>query len=123
MNSSESNRPQFLLVLRQPHGGQPGPDELRLIMGRFTEWMKSISAKGNIVGTNGLKDTGAVLRGPRGASVSDGPFAESKEIIGGYVLITADSLVQAIEIARECPGLDYRMTVEVRPVNLMRDVS
>jgi hypothetical protein len=57
-----------------------------------------------------------VLRGSRGLSTTDGPFAESKEIVGGYVLVQASSLSEAIEMARDCPGLDYRMTVEVRPV-------
>ncbi len=80
------------------------------------EWMKNMSAKGVVVGTNGLDITGKVLRGPRGASVTDGPYPESKEIVGGYVLITADSMDQAVDIARDCPGLDYHMAVEVRAV-------
>ena len=81
-------------------------------------WMQGMSAKGMVVGTNGLEHTGKVLRGPRGAaaSISDGPYPESKEIVGGYVLIAADNLEQAVEAARDCPGLDYPMVVEVRPV-------
>ncbi len=81
-------------------------------------WMKSMSDKGMVVATNGLAHTGKVLRGPRGAAavVSDGPYPESKEIVGGYVLITAASLEEAVAAARECPGLDYPMAVEVRPV-------
>jgi len=90
-------------------------------MGRFTEWMASLSARGMVVGTNGLETTGTVLRGPRGASTTDGPFTESKEIVGGYVLISADNLDAAVEAARDCPGLDYRMAVEVRPVKLRRE--
>ncbi len=113
-----AEKPQFLLLLRQPHGSGPGPtpEEMKVIMGRFMEWMKGLSAKGMVVGTNGLESAGTVLRGPRGATVSDGPFAEAKEIIGGYVLIRADNLNEAVEAARDCPGLDYQMAVEVRPV-------
>ena len=85
-------------------------------MAKFMEWMKNMNAKGLVVGTNGLDITGKVLRGPRGASVTDGPYPESKEIVGGYVLITADSLDHAVDIARDCPGLDYHMVVEVRAV-------
>ena len=89
---------------------------MRHIMSRFTAWMEGLSAKGMVAGTNGLESTGMVLRGPRGASVTDGPYAEAKEIVGGYVLINADSLDRAIEAARDCPGLEYHLAVEVRPV-------
>jgi hypothetical protein len=48
--------------------------------------------------------------------VSDGPFAESKEAIGGYFLLDVASFDDAVVIARECPGLPYGVQVEVRPV-------
>jgi len=48
--------------------------------------------------------------------VSDGPFAESKEAIGGYFLLDVASLDDAVAIAQECPGLPYGIRVEVRPV-------
>ena len=112
---------QFLLLLRQPYEGPPpAPEELREIMGHFGRWMDGLRAKGAVVGTNGLEFGGKVLRGRRGVTMSDGPFAETKEIVGGYVLIKADTLAQAVEFARDCPGLDYRMSVEVRPVKTMR---
>ncbi|HVU34700.1 MAG TPA: YciI family protein [Opitutaceae bacterium] len=105
-----------MLLLRQPAGPVPPPEELQKIMVRFQTWMDGMMAKGMVVGTNGLDVTGKVLRGRRGASITDGPFAETKEIVGGYVLITAASLDEAVEAARDCPGLDYAMAVEVRPV-------
>lgn len=49
-----------------------------------------------------------------GESLTDGPYLEAKEIIGGYVTIKAADLKEAVEAARRCPGLDYRMAVEVR---------
>jgi hypothetical protein len=85
-------------------------------MKRFMVWMDDLNKKGIVAGTNGLDDTGKILRGPRGESISDGPYAESKEIVGGYILINAANLDEAVEIARGCPGLDYRLAVEVRPV-------
>ena len=85
-------------------------------MARFAAWMKNMSDKGMVVGTNGLELTGKVLRGPRGVSATDGPYPEAKEIVGGYVLITAGSFDEAVEAARDCPGLDNHMVVEVRPV-------
>ena len=114
--TSQPQKPQFLLLLRQPPGGTPPSEELKKIMERFGVWMKTMSDKGMVLGTNGLESTGTVLRGPRGASATDGPSIDAKEIVGGYVLITADGMQEAIEAARDCPGLGYAMAVEVRPV-------
>ena len=108
--------PQFLLLLRQPAGGVPAPDELKKIMEQFAKWMQGMSAQGLVVATNGLEITGKVLRGPRGATITDGPYPESKEIVGGYVLIAAAGEEQAIAAARDCPGLEHGMVVEVRRV-------
>ncbi len=120
--TESSDKSQFLLLLHQPNTGVgPTPEELKQIMARFKIWMDGLTAKGLVLGTNGLDVGGKILRGPRGASITDGPFAESKEIVGGYVLITADNLDHAVECARDCPGLDYRMAVEVRPVIKRRE--
>ena len=48
--------------------------------------------------------------------MADGPFAESKEAIGGYFLLQVDDMDEAVEIAKQCPGLAYGIDVEVRPV-------
>lgn len=118
--SKQSTQQQFLLLLRQPSAGpRPTPEEMQRIMERFMTWMKSMSDEGRVVATNGLEDSGKVLRGPGGLAVSDGPYPESKEIVGGYVLVTARDLEHACELARGCPGLDHRMVVEVRPVKQM----
>ena len=106
-----------MLLLRQPNEGpHPSKKEMDEIMGRFAGWMEAMNAKGLVVGTSGLEVAGKILRGPRGAMVTDGPFPEATEIVGGYVIVRAPSLDEAVEIARYCPGLDYRMAVEVRPV-------
>jgi len=116
MNSSPP-KSQFLLILRQPPGGAPPADALKKIMAEFHGWMEAMKAKDMVLGTNGLAPAGGkVLRGPKGLSVTDGPYAEAKEIVGGYVLIAADSLEAAVEAARGCPGLNYQMSVEVRAV-------
>jgi hypothetical protein len=56
------------------------------------------------------------VTGKKGASVADGPFAESKEAIGGYFLIEADSYEDAIKLTQTCPTLDYGAVLELRPV-------
>ena len=83
---------------------------------------EAMNAKGIVAGNNGLENTGKTLRGHRGATVTDGPYSETKEIVGGYILIHAESLSHAVEIARDCPGLDYQLAVEVRPIKQRSDV-
>ncbi len=105
----------FVLLLRQPAGDAPPPAELQKIMVRFQAWIDGLTAQGRLQGTSGLDLSGKVLRGRRGQSLTDGPYAEAKEVVGGFVTISAASLDEAVEAARDCPGLDYHMAVEVRP--------
>jgi hypothetical protein len=112
----------YLLILRQPGtGGGPSPEKMREIMARFADWMDGLHAKDMVLGTNGLEATGRMLRGPIGETVvTDGPYVEAKEVVGGYVLLQARSLEEATEAAKQCPGLDYGMGVEVRAVKSRR---
>lgn len=116
--SNPSDLRQHLILLEYPAGGvPPSPTELQAIMARFAVWMDGLQKQGRVAATNGLELTGKVLRGPIGETViTDGPFAEGKEVVGGYVMLNACTLDEAVAVAAECPGLDHRMIVEVRPV-------
>lgn len=114
---SQSPSPQFLLLFRHSQESpDPTPEEMQQIFAKWMAWMKSMGARGEFVGANRLEEAGKVLRGAGAAQVTDGPFAEAKEIIGGYVLVNAPDLAGATAIARGCPGLEHGTIVEVRPV-------
>jgi hypothetical protein len=81
-------------------------------MARFTEWFEQLNKAGKFKGGGPLGHYGKILAGRN--PVTDGPFVESKEAIAGFFLIRADSLEQAVEVARGCPGLEFGQTVEVR---------
>jgi hypothetical protein len=57
-----------------------------------------------------------VVSGIAGERVTDGPYAEGKEVVGGYFFLTVKDLDEATAIAKQCPGLALGLTVEVRPV-------
>ncbi len=118
MNTAPSDLRQHLILLEYPAGGQqPPPAELQKIMARFATWMDGLQKQGRVAATNGLELTGKVLRGPLGETViTDGPFAEGKEVVGGYVMLNPCTLDEAVAVAGACPGLDHHMIVEVRPV-------
>ncbi len=110
--------PSFMFIFRElsPDCGQT-PAETPESFQRWLDWVASLRARGHYVGGDPLEPApGAVLRGKQTASVSDGPYAEAKEIVGGYMVIRAGSLAEAITIARDCPGLSDGGSVEVRQV-------
>jgi hypothetical protein len=84
--------------------------------------MKELSAKGHLKGGEPLGDSGRVLRG-RNKSVTDGPYAEAKDVVGGYLLVQAKDLEHAVELSRGCPIFDRDGSVEVRPIRSMTPAS
>ena len=103
--------PQFVLMLRDD-GSFPtdmSPEEMQQMFGRYRAWSQRVGAKGVK-----LRDgEGRVMR--KGAAVTDGPFTEAKEVLGGYLLIEAQNYDDAIRLSQDCPQLDYG-SIEVREV-------
>src|SRR2546421_9606610 len=82
---------------------------------KWMAWFRRLTEQGKAVAGNALEREGKIVSG-KDRIVSDGPFAESKEAIGGYFLLDVATLDEALTIAKECPGLPYGIRVEVRPV-------
>ncbi|MBV8244299.1 MAG: transcription initiation protein [Candidatus Eremiobacteraeota bacterium] len=94
------------------------PAEGEQQMQAWMTWLKDLAAKGHIKDQGQpLEPEGKVVRANR--SVTDGPYAESKDIIGGYTLVEAKDLAQAADLASGCPIFRYDGLVEVRPVMKM----
>jgi hypothetical protein len=89
--------------------------ELQKVVSDWMAWFERLKAEGKCAGGHPLEEEGKVISG-RQRTVADGPFAESKEAIGGYFYLTVTDEKEAIEIAKQCPGLEYGAVVEVRPV-------
>src|SRR5260370_19147276 len=79
-------------------------------------WFNRLTEPGKAIAGIRVEREGKIVSGKNGRVVADGPFAESKEAIGGYFLLQVNSLDEAVVIAKECPGLAYGAVVEVRPV-------
>ncbi|MDQ3621832.1 MAG: YciI family protein [Verrucomicrobiota bacterium] len=94
------------------------PQELEETLGRFMAWFDRLQAEGKLKGASPLRHDGKLVSGANGRTVLDGPFAESKEAIGGYFLLTVADMNEAVSIARQCPVLEHGGMVEVRPVAL-----
>ena len=92
------------------------PDERRKALDRWNAWVDGMAAKGKLRDGQPLQSGGRLVSGARGERVTDGPFAEAKELVGGYFLLADTTLEEATAIARQCPLLPYGMTVEIRPI-------
>jgi hypothetical protein len=100
------------------------PDQRQKHMERWVAWFKELGEKGVISDPRNppghpLEAGGKVVRGTQ-KSVTDGPYAEAKDIVGGYILVEARDLAQAVEISKGCPILEAGGSVEVRPVQILR---
>jgi len=114
MNTNTNNG--YLLIFRGTDWHQGlSPEEMQKVADQWMAWFKRLKDQGTAIAGNPLEPEGKIVSG-RSRVVSDGPFAESKEAIGGYFLLKVNLLDEAVAIAQECPGLPYGSKVEVRPV-------
>jgi hypothetical protein len=117
-NPNSSATP-FLLLFRNA-----GPDthahlsteERAQLAKRWNDWYDALAAQKKVQHGRPLALNGRVVSGVRGEKITDGPYAESKEVVGGYFFLTVADLDEATAIAKQCPGLALGLTVEVRPV-------
>ncbi len=89
------------------------PEQLQAVMTKWQTWLGKLENEKRIVGGQRLVPGGKVLTGPKKNAV-DGPFSEGKEVIGGFQIIRAKSLDDAVETARECPVFEFGGSVEIR---------
>ena len=85
-------------------------------MADFYGWVDDLVQRGVHRGAQPLMEEGKLVSGARGASVTDGAFAEAKEAIAGYFLLAVPDIDEAVRLAQACPILAYGAQIEVRPV-------
>jgi hypothetical protein len=116
--STESIPSEFILLFRnatQWHRSLSAED-LQKVTERWMAWYNALAEEGKVTVGQPLMPNGKIVSGKNGQFVADGPFAESKEAIGGYFLLRVETMEEAVRIAQECPGLPYGVTVEIRPI-------
>jgi hypothetical protein len=111
----------FLLLLHQKPTNYRNfsPEEIQKILGSYIAWREALVKRNKMLGGEKLTDDGGRhLRAPDGkVSVTDGPFSEAAEILGGFFMIEAADYAEAVEIARTCPHLGEDKWIEVRQVD------
>ena len=106
---------EFVFLYR---GGQSGrsPEQAQQVMQKWMTWFKQLAETGHVKDRGQpLEGAGKLVSGKR-KTVTDGPFAEAKDVVGGYTLILAKDLNEAAELSKGCPIFEFDGQVEVRPV-------
>lgn len=104
---------EYILLFRGGLDAGLSPDDIQQFMDRFMAWADRLTQQGKLRTGHPLGDQRKIVSG-RNRVVSDGPFAESKETLGGYFVVEVADPEEALAIAKDCPGLDYGIFIEVR---------
>jgi hypothetical protein len=92
------------------------PEQIQQVASDWMAWFERLKQEGKVKSGAPLMNESRIVSGKKGRTVADGPFAESKEAVGGYFYLEVADMDEAVKIAQGCPGLDYGAIVEVRPV-------
>ncbi|MEP6597060.1 MAG: YciI family protein [Ginsengibacter sp.] len=113
---------EYLFLFRggDPATMQQSAENWQAHMQKWMEWMGGLQQKEQLVSAQPLSKTGKQITGTR-KTVTDGPFMEGKEMVGGYLMCKADNFDAAVEIAKGCPILEFDDgKVEVREIQELK---
>jgi hypothetical protein len=111
--------PKFVLLLRDAGRFDPNmsPDQMQAIVQRYVAWRAKVQQNGRTIMGHKLHDQqGRVLSGAGSSlKITDGPFAEAREVMGGLFVIDANSYDEVVELSKDCPHLEFG-SIEIREV-------
>jgi hypothetical protein len=112
---------EFMMIFRNDYNPsfKPSPEQMQASIKQWQDWIGGIAAQGKFLSTNRLGFEGKTLK-PNNV-IADGPYAEVKEIVGGYILVKATNIDEAMKLAEGCPILNIGGHVEVRNVMPMNN--
>ena len=113
---------QFLLLLHEDieQMNNYSPKEMEELANAHMTWANELAELGHLISGDGLQQKSILISGEN-AAIKDGPFLETKEIIGGYYLLQAESLEEIVKLAKKCPCHIWGGTTEIRQIMDMED--
>jgi hypothetical protein len=115
--------PQYALLLSSPdnHHDHLSPEEIQALIGRYVAWRDGLTQKNLLRGSQKLVDhTGRRMRTQSGKLfVTEGPFSESQEVLGGFFVIEVPTYDDAVEVSKSCPHLADGNLIEIRELDFM----
>jgi hypothetical protein len=112
--------PKYMLLLHETPSdfSNVSAEEMQQVIAEYVAWRRKIEAEGKYAGGEKLKDEGGrhvSMRNGKARAV-DGPYAEAKEVMGGYFVINAADYDEAVETSKGCPHLKYGGWIEIREI-------
>lgn len=113
---------KFLLLLHEDIEQMKtlSPKEMGELTKAHMNWATNLAESGHLISGDGLNEKGVLISG-KDSVIKDGPYMESKELIGGYYLLQADNMDTVLELARDCPCHIWGGTTEIRPIMEMEE--
>ena len=116
MKKKLTNQYMFLVRGSSCDAGGLSPEQMQAQMQEVYAWIDGLTKKGVMTAAQPLTREGKLLSGKGGSVISDGIAAESKEAVGGFFIVNASTMDEAVSIARTSPGFNYGAILEVRQI-------
>lgn len=110
---------KFMFIFQGGQMDDASPEEMQTEMGKWMAWIDKLNKTNQYVAGEPLLPGGKLISGQNGKNVTDGPYTEGKEVVGGFFIITAKDYDDAVAIAKECPDFERGGSVQVRQVMKM----
>lgn len=106
---------EYMLLFRDEKvDAVPSEEQMKMVLQQWQDWISGIAKEGKFTGTSRLLPDGKTVK--PNYVVTDGPYLEAKEMVGGYLVVKAGSMNDAVKMAQLCPNLLYGGKVEVREI-------
>ena len=107
---------KYMLIFQGGQMNGASPEEMQAHMGKWMAWIDRLSKANQYVAGEPLLPGGKHVSGKAGKTVTDGPYTEGKEVVGGFFIINAKDMNDAVTIAQDCPDYELGASVQVRQV-------
>jgi hypothetical protein len=108
----------FIYIFRGGQTPDASPERMQAQMQKWMNWIQRLKEQGTYVTGEPLQPEGKVVSSAK-KIITDGPFAEGKEVVAGFFIIRAENLVQATEISKDCPVFENGGSVEIRAIRVI----
>ena len=109
---------KFMLIFQGPPPADRSPEEMQAHMGQWMAWIDKLAKDGKYISGEPLLPGGKLIKGSI-ANVTDGPYTEGKELVGGFFIIKAADYKEAVSLCADYPGFDLGGSIQVRQVMKM----
>ncbi len=108
-----------MLIFHGAGANDLSPEQMQSQMGKWMAWIEKLNKTKQYLSGEPLLPGGKLVSGKGGKQVTDGPYTEGKEVVGGFFIIEAKDMDEAVAISRDCPDFDHGGSVQVRQVMKM----